>query len=583
MKSQLFTLSLTLALLPACLFAQFSFEIPDTVCVGAPVDIEYSGQPFSSICLVSEANFLSYDVSVEPIAAFPDNLGPLFAHVVQSENNFHLFATTFDTDQLVRLDFGTSLSNEPMATILELGIVTSGQEGIQVVNDNGHWWGFIIGGWFGGVVDPEYLLRLDFGNDLTNIPSVENLGNIGDLQFPHDLFLTEENGNWIGIAVNKTGNSLTRIFFGDDLGNTPTATNLGNLGGFDFPTGLAPIQVEGEWHFFITNEASDNLSRIDFGNSLLNIPTGVNLGNLGILDVPRDLTISRVCDTYFGILVNREGGEIIVLNFSNNIKNTPDAFSYGNFGGFDFPHSITKSHVTEEGVVFFICNATGKEISRIDFIFPFGLQVECDTTVNNFDISYLSPGNYMLQLLIDDGLPTQSSFCKDVVVIYPPDLGFQKDTTGCFDSPLLLESIFSNTTWPNQSVGSTFEVTEEGTYIGEAMVGNCVGTDTVEVFFEDCETCFFFPNVFTPNGDLVNDEFKPVMDCNPDILFYEMKVFNRWGQVVFQTDDPMIGWDGSFRGKASSMDVYVWKMNYRYAKNFQELEKNFSGDVSLIR
>lgn len=564
-------------------FAQSDFEIPDTICIGQTLDINYSGDPIQSVCLVSEANFFNYDISVDAIPTFPDTQSPLFSHVVQNEDNYYLFSTIFDNDTVVRLDFGNSLNNAPTENSFSLGIISKGQEGIQILNDNGYWWGFIVGGWAGAGLDDEFLLRLDFGNDLTSIPTVENLGNLGNLAFPHDLFFTKENDNWVGVAVNKTGHSITRFSFGNDLSSNPVATDLGNLGNLFFPTGFSPIRVEGNWYFFVTNTGDNSLSRIDFGNSLLNTPTGVNLGMLDFLDFPRDMTITKVCDNFLGLLLNKTGGEMLLLDFSDDIESTPSISSIGNIGGFIFPHSITQSQITDEGVVIFINSTDSKEISRIDFTFPLGLDVTCDTSISNLNVSYPSEGIYTLQLLLDDGLPTQSSFCKDIFVIPPPDLDLGKDTIVCFDTPVKLESNFANTVWENDLEGSFFEATEAGFYTAEIMVGDCAGIDTIEVIYENCESCYLFPNAFTPDGDLVNDLFQPVIECEPELQTFDLSVFNRWGQKVFQSNNPSDGWDGNFNGKNSVSDVYVWKMIYTYAERGEVLEKVKMGDVTLIR
>jgi gliding motility-associated-like protein len=74
---------------------------------------------------------------------------------------------------------------------------------------------------------------------------------------------------------------------------------------------------------------------------------------------------------------------------------------------------------------------------------------------------------------------------------------------------------------------------------------------------------YFVPNSFTPNGDGKNDEFRPILN-NFDAENYELLIFNRWGEIIFQTEDINAGWDGS--GKNGPVndrvmnDVYVWKI-----------------------
>ncbi|MCX7696756.1 MAG: gliding motility-associated C-terminal domain-containing protein [Bacteroidales bacterium] len=75
------------------------------------------------------------------------------------------------------------------------------------------------------------------------------------------------------------------------------------------------------------------------------------------------------------------------------------------------------------------------------------------------------------------------------------------------------------------------------------------------------ETSIFIPNSFSPNGDGVNDIFAPVMVGNfRDVQMY---IFDRWGQMIFYSNDVSQGWDGTFRGEKVMEDVYVLKIQYR--------------------
>ncbi|RMG81085.1 MAG: hypothetical protein D6714_13550 [Bacteroidetes bacterium] len=69
------------------------------------------------------------------------------------------------------------------------------------------------------------------------------------------------------------------------------------------------------------------------------------------------------------------------------------------------------------------------------------------------------------------------------------------------------------------------------------------------------------PNAFTPDNDLLNDVFRPLpMGC--DFVKYRLRIFSRWGKMVFETTDPTAGWDGNLKGKPATGDVYVWTLDY---------------------
>lgn len=87
-----------------------------------------------------------------------------------------------------------------------------------------------------------------------------------------------------------------------------------------------------------------------------------------------------------------------------------------------------------------------------------------------------------------------------------------------------------------------------------------------------------FPNAFTPhNKDGLNDIFRPVSE---GVIEYELLIYNRWGELIFKTNDLNQGWDGNMNGDPSKADVYVWKAVGKFT-NGKVFE--LAGDVTLIR
>ncbi|RZJ88671.1 MAG: gliding motility-associated C-terminal domain-containing protein [Chryseobacterium sp.] len=86
------------------------------------------------------------------------------------------------------------------------------------------------------------------------------------------------------------------------------------------------------------------------------------------------------------------------------------------------------------------------------------------------------------------------------------------------------------------------------------------------------------PTAFTPNNDGHNDVFKMVNITDETLL--EMRVFNRWGTVVFATNNISSGWDGKYKGQDQPMAVYGYAIKIRYSDGAEEVYK---GTVTLIR
>ncbi|HVW62461.1 MAG TPA: T9SS type B sorting domain-containing protein, partial [Puia sp.] len=66
----------------------------------------------------------------------------------------------------------------------------------------------------------------------------------------------------------------------------------------------------------------------------------------------------------------------------------------------------------------------------------------------------------------------------------------------------------------------------------------------------------YVPKVFTPNGDGTNDVLKPILVGISS--FHYFNVYNRWGNLVFTTQDPNYGWDGRFKGVPQPVETYLW-------------------------
>ena len=87
------------------------------------------------------------------------------------------------------------------------------------------------------------------------------------------------------------------------------------------------------------------------------------------------------------------------------------------------------------------------------------------------------------------------------------------------------------------------------------------------------------PSAFTPNGDGLNDYLYPLNGYKAKNL--EFKVFNRWGQMVFETTDWTIKWDGTVNGQKQNPGTYVWELQYTDGNTGKKVAQK--GTVVLIR
>ncbi len=88
---------------------------------------------------------------------------------------------------------------------------------------------------------------------------------------------------------------------------------------------------------------------------------------------------------------------------------------------------------------------------------------------------------------------------------------------------------------------------------------------------------FFIPNSFSPNNDGNNDLFKIY---GSSVIDLTMRVYNQWGELIFETSDPQGGWDGTWKGRPQAIGVYVYVAKVTFYNNVSVIRK---GTINLIR
>jgi gliding motility-associated-like protein len=108
----------------------------------------------------------------------------------------------------------------------------------------------------------------------------------------------------------------------------------------------------------------------------------------------------------------------------------------------------------------------------------------------------------------------------------------------------------------------------------------CVDT-TYQFISISEELIYYVPNTFTPDGDAFNNTFQPVFTSGFDPYNFTMLIFNRWGEIVFETHNAEIGWDGTYGGKYVQDGTYTWKIEFKSRVN----DKKYVdvGHVNMLR
>ncbi len=113
-----------------------------------------------------------------------------------------------------------------------------------------------------------------------------------------------------------------------------------------------------------------------------------------------------------------------------------------------------------------------------------------------------------------------------------------------------------------------------------AVNGDCRDT-TKQLIVVQSEPIFYVPNTFTPDGDLFNQVFLPVFSAGFDPYNYNLLIFNRWGEVVFESNNAAVGWDGTYGGKTCQDGTYIWQITFKELG--RDKRQLIRGHVNLLR
>jgi len=145
--------------------------------------------------------------------------------------------------------------------------------------------------------------------------------------------------------------------------------------------------------------------------------------------------------------------------------------------------------------------------------------------------------------------------------------------------PLKATANFNQYIWSTGSTAPSVVIKQPGVYWLQVKDdNNCIGKDSIVVNSKDCGNAFYMPTGFTPNNDGNNDLIKPVLFGH--VLQYRFWIYNRWGQLLFETTDLIKGWNGVFKGQTQTSGVFVWVCAYQLEG---EPEKRAKGTFVLIR
>jgi len=458
------------------------FNSPDSTCVNETVTIINTSTGGTTYYW----NFCSGNANNNPAGINIGNPGgllniPVYPTLAQDGNDCFTFIPNQGAGvRLVRLFHGSSFRNNPVSwqNLGNFGLLTDSVEAIQVINDNGLWYGFICNG--------HRLVRIEFGTTLwNNSPVATTLGTY-NMNMAHCLQIHKEGTIWIGIVTCSIGSTIGRFIFGSSLANNPTYTNLGNIGSLFTPYQFFLVYENDLWYMILINGGNNTLSRLSFGSSLLNIPSGVNLGVINGMNTTIGLAGIRDCETTTGYFANYlTNGELGKLTFSGGVTGTVTGQVLGNIGSLNKPNCFSQIFREVDSLFIYLSNRGSATLTRLSFPPCSNASVPSSTLYNPPPYSYNSTGTYNIRLLVNEGLPNQASLCKNIVVGPAPVANLGADKTICPGTTTSLNagSGFSSYLWSTGASTQTIIVGTPGTYWVRVTSYGCEDYDTVNVAF----------------------------------------------------------------------------------------------------
>lgn len=214
--------------------------------------------------------------------------------------------------------------------------------------------------------------------------------------------------------------------------------------------------------------------------------------------------------------------------------------------------------------------------STLPLVAPAGYdryQWQDGSTGNRYEVT--KAGTYTLQASLE-GCTRKDSITVGAATL--PRFSLGADTSMCAGIPLLLQPALSDAQlrWQDGTTTAVYEVQKPGVYTLTATNQCGSVSDTLMVSTGLCT--LLMPNAFTPDGDGLNDVFRVKY---PQFLqSFTIQVFNRWGQLVYRSNDPGRGWDGRYKGQAQPNGNYLYRIE---ATDQAGKPIRMKGSVVLIR
>jgi len=264
-----------------------------------------------------------------------------------------------------------------------------------------------------------------------------------------------------------------------------------------------------------------------------------------------------ICDT------DSARTSVTIIDLSNLTITTPEYICLGD-EIFQFTTNIDGGQWTGEGII--------------------------DSSTGLFSSQGLTPNTYTINYSIET--ENCSNSVENLIEIHHiPELFLGDDLEWCSNELLELTisdfDVADNLLWYDGSSSNqkiiAFDNINSGTQkiVWAKIENDCgISIDSVVIDIIDCEIYFYVPNAFTPDGNSVNNIFKPSL-ITEGLNSYMLQIFDRWGNILFESNDVSQGWTGHNSAGNIQDGVYVWKI--KFGTSITDYKYQYIGHVTVLK
>ena len=337
---------------------------------------------------------------------------PAYSEMVKDDNGvYHLFTSLYfaTSQRLARLDYNNGLQNAPTVNYVTVNGIPSNvirNEGIKIIKVGNNYYGFLA--------LSSKLYRIEFGNNLlnNNVVATEVNGISGAYSWAHSLDIYFDGTKWWGIVTARSSKNIVVLEWGSNiLGDVLNYTSYGYNDASQF-TNASHVISDGN-HYIFACDFINGLIRFDFGNALSNSPAIHNLG-LFLSGNQWGIELYKECgENYTGLLTDESGSDHKVLQFSNGIDQPPTVGQ--SFDNINRVSSLTSAIREGNDIIFVATLAYEPGVALLRYNGCLGNIMSMDIEPP-FVIDFKSTGSYIVELIVNEGLPTQNVFCEAINV-----------------------------------------------------------------------------------------------------------------------------------------------------------------------